>query len=837
MTNRIVAVWCALVVRRPGLLAMVLLALAAVSGILASRLSLNTNQLELISQDLRQVKDVKRISDMIGGAGTLIIGLRGNDEAMLKGVADDLVADLETDKTNVRAVMHKLPTEFLRKRAAMFMSTEDLTEVRRRVMLKIRDAIKRASPFFMELTKTEPVKLDLDDILAKYKSVGKKSIDDDYYISDDRKLLTITVRPMWQAQEVGQTAAFVETLRERFARYTEKNARGAKLIEDYTDEANPDPKIIEIGFSGAYKANYDDSNEIQASLGPVGVIAFFGVLLTVLVFFRRNLLMIVLIITGMLLGLVMTFGFSYLSVGRLNMITAILGGILMGMGIDFGIHFVYRMRIEIAESGGDISSAVEKTIAASGPASFASGAGMAAAFLSLMFSDFRGFSEFGLLAGVGVFLIGAVMYLWVPSMILLLERWRPGVITRFATAETGASLEHARHARVPRPGLLLGISLAVILLLCALGPRVEFEYNTRALMVENQPSVLLQDEIRRRFSTSSDPIAVYTPTIEEAKVVHDMFNPLDRKKYSSVDMVVSIHSFVPPREQQEKNAAILNEWRKDLDEIGRAAIPPELERQWDEAYSYMQAEPFSFDDIPAAYRSAFVNLPTARPENQGYLTFIYPEVDLWDGKQMLRFSDEIEELHAPNGKTYYGAGGVILFAKLARIVLNDARLTVMLTGVFLLLILLADFRSFRDTTVALIPLTLGIGGMLGVMWLLGERLNFMNIVSLPIVLGYGVSHGVYLMHRFREGVSPRVALLSVGAAVACSTLTTLAGWLALLAAGHRGLKSMGITASIGMAATLIVSFTVMMGLLQLLHDRRSRREARAEAAREELGPA
>jgi hypothetical protein len=70
-----------------------------------------------------------------------------------------------------------------------------------------------------------------------------------------------------------------------------------------------------------------------------------------------------------------------------------------------------------------------------------------------------------------------------------------------------------------------------------------------------------------------------------------------------------------------------------------------------------------------------------------------------------------------------------------------------------------------------------------------------------------------------------MALLSVGAAVACSTLTALAGWLALSAAAHRGLKSMGTTACIGMATTLLVSFTVMMGLLQLMHDRRRKRLA------------
>ena len=142
----------------------------------------------------------------------------------------------------------------------------------------------------------------------------------------------------------------------------------------------------------------------------------------------------------------------------------------------------------------------------------------------------------------------------------------------------------------------------------------------------------------------------------------------------------------------------------------------------------------------------------------------------------------------------------------------------------ILLILAIDLRRVSGVLVALLPLVLGVGAMLGVMTALGYSLNFMNVVVFPVVLGYGVSHGVYLIHRFNEGSSPREALRSVGRAVACSTLTTLAGWAALLAAAHRGMKSIGVLACVGMVATLAVSFTVMPAVLQLLHDRRSKRD-------------
>ena len=46
---------------------------------------------------------------------------------------------------------------------------------------------------------------------------------------------------------------------------------------------------------------------------------------------------------------------------------------------------------------------------------------------------------------------------------------------------------------------------------------MRFNYNTRALMPVDQPSVKLQDEINRRFKISSDPIAVYTKDVEARK--------------------------------------------------------------------------------------------------------------------------------------------------------------------------------------------------------------------------------------------------------------------------------------------------------------------------------
>jgi uncharacterized protein len=822
----LIAAWCRILIGFPEAVILVLLALTIASAFAASRLSINTNQLDLISQDLRQVKDVKRVVDMVGGAGNLILALRGDDEAVLKVVSDDLTAQIGADSERIRSAKNKLPIEFLKKNAALFMETNDVLEVKKRVMDYVRDAMKRASPFFIELKKTEPVKLHLDDILEKYRRVGKKNIDDDYYISADRKMVMITIKPMWDSNELGRTEALVDDLRTAIVAYNENNGHQAKLAEGYDEKPPAGGRDITFGFTGSYKTNYDDSNEIKTSLAPVSALAFIGVLITLLLFFRRHFVLILLAVSALVVGVMLTFGLAKVSIGRLNMITAILGGILMGIGIDFGIHFTYRMRIELG-LGRTLTQAVSNTVANSGPASFAAAAGVAGAFFSLVFSEFKGFSEFGFLAGVGVFIIGAVMYLWVPAFLLVLEKRWPDLPKKLVGTTTNAQVvERYQRARVKHPRAMLAVSLLIALGLMAAAPKAAFEYNSRALMVENQPSVKLQDEINARFQISADPVAIYSKTLEEVKQIHHVFEPLDRMRFSTVDQVVSLYSFVPPREQQERNAKILEEWRKEIADIDRASIPPEIEKRWDEMNALLQAKPFDLDDVPDVYRRSFTHLPMTKIENHGFLTFIYPVVDLWDGKQMLRFADEVEEITTQEGGVYHSAGVPILFAKLARIVLFDGKVTVLMTTLLLLVILVFDFRSIRDTAVALLPLVMGLGAMLGLMALFDVRLNFMNVVVLPIVLGYGISHGVYLLHRFNEGVSPKEALRSVGAAVACSTLTAIVGWAALLAAPHRGLKSMGIVACIGMSATLFVSFTVMMAVLQLLHDKRTGNKSR-----------
>ena len=823
------------IAERAGTVLVVLLLLGALGAFGASRLTINSNQLDLISQDLREVKDVKRVIDMVGGNGFLMLALRSDDEATMKAVADDLADRLSRDQEHVRSVTYRIPVEFVQQNIGLFVQTEDLLTFKQRVDAYLKAQVRAANPFFVRLREAKAPTLQIDDLVGKYGQVGQKSIVDDYYLSHDHKMLLLLIKPRWDNNDLAKTHAYLAKLREDLANYANHSPRGVSLVEDY--ERMGDAKTVAYGFTGSYKTSLDDSYAIKESLEPVSYWAF-GSIFLITIFFFRKVVPTLIVMSGMALGTVMTMGFCRASVGQLNMITSILGGILMGFGVDYGIHFIFRTRIELGQ-GKRYDVAVRDALVAAGRPAAVAAVVTGGSFMTLMASKFLGFSQFGFLAGCGTLIIGATMFAWSAAWVCLLGRLNEPWLLRAVGTMPLPGAGAAGAGRVPRPRALLAVCGAVVAAVCALAvpwqPNAEgdgfaarllrgvrFNYNSRALMAENQPSVRLQDEISARYKVSSDPVAVYTKDLAEAKVLYEEMTA-HPEKYPSVAQVMSIYTFVPPPTSSAKNAEIMHAWHQELDKMDLSSLE-DAERARVETFKQaLLAKPFPVEGVPALYADQFRNLPETRPENRGYLTYLYPRVDLWDGQQMLKFADEVGTITAANGHAFHAAGAALLYAQLARTVLFDGKLTLVLAAVWILLLHYLDFRSALLATASVLPLGLGLGMMLGLMALTQHPLNFMNIIMLPILLGFGVSHGLYLLHRFLEGTKTTVALRSVGAAVISSTGTAIAGFASLFAASHQGLRSMGYVACLGLTTTLIISFTVLAAVLQILEDRRGGR--------------
>ena len=82
----------------------------------------------------------------------------------------------------------------------------------------------------------------------------------------------------------------------------------------------------------------------------------------------------------------------------------------------------------------------------------------------------------------------------------------------------------AAYVRLTKPRVIELLLVTAVLVYFAV--TIKFDYDSRSLMATNRPSTLLQEEIGRRWDTSSDPVGIFTPTLEEAKALYEQLTPV-----------------------------------------------------------------------------------------------------------------------------------------------------------------------------------------------------------------------------------------------------------------------------------------------------------------------
>ena len=103
----------------------------------------------------------------------------------------------------------------------------------------------------------------------------------------------------------------------------------------------------------------------------------------------------------LMVGLAITAALGLMMVGAFNLISVAFAVLFVGLGVDFGIQFSVRYRSERHEIK-DLSEALRSSAAKAGIPLTLAAAAVAAGFFSFFPTDYRGLSELGLIAGVGM---------------------------------------------------------------------------------------------------------------------------------------------------------------------------------------------------------------------------------------------------------------------------------------------------------------------------------------------------------------------------------------------------------------------------------------------------
>jgi hypothetical protein len=216
--------------------------------------------------------------------------------------------------------------------------------------------------------------------------------------------------------------------------------------------------------------------------------------------------------------------------------------------------------------------------------------------------------------------------------------------------------------------------------------------------------------------------------------------------------------------------------------------------------------PLRASELPAVLRDRFIGV------TGHYLLQVYPRNDIWQHENQREFIRQLEAAVSPEKVT----GQPTQIYQYSTLLKNSYQQAAWYSLGAIILMLLLHFRSAGYVILALLPVGIGFIWLLGFMGAVGVPFNPANIMTLPLVVGIGVTNGVQVLNRVAEERQPAVLAKSTGKAVLVSGLTAIAGFGTLLLARHQGIRSLGEIMPVGIAACMIAGLTCLPAVLTLL---------------------
>jgi uncharacterized protein len=557
--------------------------------------------------------------------------------------------------------------------------------------------------------------------------------------------------------------------------------------------------------------------------------------------FRR----IVPILLTLLVGFALTIGFAALAIGTLNVISVAFAVLFVGLAVDFGIQYAVRMR-EMRMLHADIMIAITEGARVSGSQIAVAAAATACGFLAFSPTSFVGVAELGTIAGVGMGIALVCTLSLLPALFSVFKPQRQG---QELALIFGPKMDVALH-RHHKPVLIVFALLGVIGLYAA----VRMPFDANPLDTQDPHS----EPMRTLRSLADNPITnpfnvnIMVPNLDAARALSDKLG-----KLPEVSSVISAATFVPADQQasldQLNQAQVLMLPSLDVDPSAPPVTPAALRAAIADTHdAIVQADPEMPADSPlrgidaalqklakvpddrlmamneavsrflptqlASLRDALdakgVTLQTlpesikrdwVSPNGQVRIQ-VSPTVSEQDTAGLRKFVEAVQRI-APNA----GGPAVTTIAS-ADTIMHAFKQAAVLAIIAIAVVLLLVIRRLKDTGIVL--LTLGMSALLTALLarILGMAINYANIISLPLLLGVGVSFNVYFVMNWREGMRRFVSSASARA-VLFSALTTGTAFGSLALSHDLGMASMGRMLLVSLVAVLLATFVFLPALL------------------------
>lgn len=629
----------------------------------------------------------------------------------------------------------------------------------------------------------------------------------------------------------------------------EAGARATTAIRRLAGELALDPRHgVRLRITGPVAL--DDEQFATLREGALKSTTLSVVLVCVILFTAlRSVKLVGAILATLAAGLVLTAGFAALAIGSLNLISVAFGVLFIGLAADFSVQFSVRYRDQRHRLG-SLPAALRGAGVSIGPALLLAAGATAIGFLSFVPTQYTGIRELGWIAGCGMIIAIVLNLVLLPAALTLLRpRGEPEAIGFRRAAAIDRWLARRRGQVIAAAIFLGAVGIALL-------PRISFDFDPLNLKNPNSESVATVHDLMKDSMTTPYTAEILTGSLSEAEATADRL-----AKLPEVAQVVTAASFIP--DDQDKKLAIVSDLAlllgptltpgtilpapSDSDVLraidacrdalqpvaaengpshgpespaarlaaaleeaagrGPAILPTlrqvlltGLEQRLAELSDLIRAQRVTLASLPAELRDSWIAADgRARIE-------VFPRGDARDPNVLDRFVGAVRSV-APDATgtpvTIREAGHLITSAFIQAGIIGIAAIT---------LLLLLVLRRLRDVMLVIAPLLLAALLTLAITVVIGVRLNYANIIVLPLLLGIGVAFDIYFVMNWRAGLTDHLQS-STARAVVFSALTTMSAFGSLALSNDPGTAEMGELLVLSLVSTLVCTLLVLPALL------------------------
>jgi uncharacterized protein len=797
---------------RNGLLVLSLVVML-LGGYLASRMSIHSDLQSLLPQSQRSVRDLNALQKRARPFGTVQILVEATDPALREQAGAALVAklsllpkDLISQFSLDDGPLHR----YVWQHRFLFPELADLVGARDALKARIERGKLAANPLYISLDDEPATADELTELEKKLDELDAKAHQPPLRVSADKRMQLLIVQTTFPPSDTKRANQLIALIHSAMA-----------LVRA---EVGPG---VTFGLAGNITISMYEHDSVLAGM-TLSAIATVVLVALGLLFYYRSGRVVLAILYALLVGVSATFAMAWATVGHLNVMTAFLFAIVVGNGINAGMLLAARY-LEELRAGHDPRAGLQHAIAGALRGTLAATATAAAAYTSLLVTDFRGFRQFGAIAGIGMLVTWVTTFTVLPALLYALAH--RGLIKPTRPPALGKQLAGLFPSRSLGKVLVFGVVITAIALV------IDIIYVSRDPFTRDW----------RDLQSSSSDIRATRAVDAKIKLAFDNSGVLSGQAYQvviAVDSRDQVRPLVAKLRAADQARPVAERWIKDvrsledaipaeqpaklevLKQISALLDDPQLQATLTDAERERLARvkpPADLglvhdDDVPIELAWPFIEKDGSR----GKLIVLRGSArfNSFDVNDRLAFAKEVRALDLPAGALV--AGEALVVADIVTTMERDAPRIIgfALLGSILAVILTIGMRRY-----GLVTLACGLAGvlvMIAACAIAGLKVHFLDLIALPITIGIGIDYAVNLAVRDRQEGSrgPAHLMTTTGSAVLMCSYTTSVGYSTLMLSANGGIRAFGLAALLGELACILMALVVAPAWLARLRERR-----------------